>query len=170
MKPLAVKLCAALVGAAVVLSGGNAAAETYSVGGLQIGNPWARATPKGSKVGAGYLTITNKGAETERLIGGSAAVASRFEVHATVTENGVGQMRQVESLEIKPGETVELKPGGMHVMLMGLKQSLSKGQTVKGTLVFEKAGTVEIEYKVEPIGASPKAEGAGQGGHGGMKH
>jgi copper(I)-binding protein len=149
----------ALVGAAVVFISGMAAAETYSAGGLQIGNPWARATPKGATVGAGYLTITNKGAEADRLIGGSAAPAARFEVHNTVTENGVARMRQVTGLEIKPGETVELAPGGMHVMFMGLKQPLRQGQTVKGTLVFEKAGTVAIEFTVQGIGAP------GGGGH-----
>jgi copper(I)-binding protein len=144
---------AALVGAAVLVIGGVAAAETYSAGGLQIGDPWARATPKGATVGAGYLTITNKGAQADRLIGGSAASAARFEVHTTVMENGVARMRQVTGLEIKPGETVELKPGGMHLMLVGLKQPLQQGQSVKGTLVFEKAGTVAIEFTVQGIGA-----------------
>jgi copper(I)-binding protein len=143
----------ALVGAAVVFISSMAAAEVYSAGGLQIGNPWARATPKGATVGAGYLTITNKGTEADRLIGGSAAPAARFEVHTTVMEKGVARMRQVTGLEIKPGETVELAPGGMHVMLMGLKQPLRQGQSVKGTLVFEKAGTVAIEFTVQGIGA-----------------
>jgi copper(I)-binding protein len=150
---MAVVLRAGLIGAAVFLIGGMAAAETYSAGGLQIVGPWARATPKGSTVSAGYLTITNKGQEADRLIGGSVAPASRFEVHTTVTENGVARMRQVTSLEIKPGETVELRPGGMHVMFMGLKQPLTIGQTLKGTLVFEKAGTVAIEFTVQGVGA-----------------
>jgi copper(I)-binding protein len=158
---MATLLRAGLFGAAVLLVGGIAAAETYSAGGLQVGNLWARATPKGSKVTAGYLTITNKGPVADRLVGGSADAASRFEVHDTVTENGVARMRQVTSLEIKPGQTIELKPGGMHVMLMGLKQPLSKGQTVKGTLVFEKAGTVAVEFTVQAIGAPA----GGQGGH-----
>jgi periplasmic copper chaperone A len=170
MKPVAAILRAGLFGVVVLLIGsiaigGIGMAETYSAGGLQIGNPWARATPKGSTVTAGYLTITNKGTEADRLIGGTAAPASRFEVHDTVTEKGVARMRQVTSLEIKPGQTIELKPGGMHVMLMGLKQPLSKGQTVKGTLVFEKAGTVAIEFAVLPPGAPAPA-----GGHGGHKH
>jgi copper(I)-binding protein len=143
----------ALIGAAVVFISSMAVAEIYSAGGLQIGNPWARATPKGATVGAGYLTITNKGTEPDRLIGGSAAPAARFEVHTTVMEKGVARMRQVTGLEIKPGETVELAPGGMHVMLMGLKQPLRQGQSVKGTLVFEKAGTVAIEFAVQGIGA-----------------
>ena len=158
---MAVLLRAGLFGAAVVLTAGNAAAETYSAGSLQIENPWARATPKGATIGAGYLSITNKGTEADRLIGGSAAPASRFEVHTTVTEGGVAKMRQVTGLEIKPGETVELKPGGMHLMLVGLKQPLQQGQTVKGTLVFEKAGTVAIEFTVQAIGA-PAAAGVHQ--------
>ena len=78
-------------------------------------------------------------------------------------EKGVAKMRQVTGLEIKPGETVELKPGGMHVMFMGLKQPLKQGQKVKGTLVFEKAGTVAIEFTVQ-------AAGAPAGGQGGHKH
>ena len=137
-----------------------AAAEDYAVGSLQIGNPWARATPSGASVGAGYLTITNKGTAPDRLIGGSAAPASRFEVHTTVVEGGVAKMRPLKGVEIKPGETVELKPGGMHVMFMGLKQPLKQGQRVKGTLVFEQAGTVEIEFAVQAVGAP-----AGHGGH-----
>src|SRR5262249_5944436 len=161
---MAAILRAGLFGAAALLIGGMATAETYSAGGLEIVSPWARATPKGSTVTAGYLTITNKGNEVDRLIGGSAAPASRFEVHDTITENGVGRMRQVKSLEIKPGQTIEFKPGGMHVMIMGLKQSLSQGQTLKGTLVFEKAGTVAIEFAVQPPGATS----GGQGGH--QKH
>jgi periplasmic copper chaperone A len=158
---MAVLLRAGLLGAAVLLVGGIAAAETYSAGSLEIVNPWARATPKGATVGGGFLTITNKGTEPDRLIGGSAAPASRFEMHTTVTEDGVAKMRQVDGLEIKPGETVELKPGGMHLMLMGLKQPLQQGQTVKGTLVFEKAGTVAIEFTVQAIGA-PAPTGAHQ--------
>ena len=154
---------AVLFAAAIVLVGGMAAAETYSAGGLQIGNPWARATPSGASVGAGYLTITNKGTEPDRLVGGSAAPASRFEVHTTIMEQGVAKMRPVTALEIKPGETVELKPGGMHVMFMGLKQPLKQGQKLKGTLVFEKAGTVAIEFTVQAVGAP--APGGGHGGH-----
>jgi copper(I)-binding protein len=75
-----------------------------------------------------------------------------------VMEQGVAKMRPLTGgLEIKPGETVELKPGSMHVMLMGLKQPLEKGQKVKGTLEFEKAGKLEIEYAVEALGVSAPA-------------
>jgi copper(I)-binding protein len=135
--------------------GGAAAAEEYSVGTIQIGNPWTRATPKGSTVAGAYMTITNKGSAPDRLVSGSSAVADRFEVHSMVMDGGVAKMRPVDGgLEIKPGETVELKPGGFHVMLTGLKQPLDKGQKVKATLEFEKAGKVEVEYTVEALGAA----------------
>jgi periplasmic copper chaperone A len=165
MSNVAAAARACFLGAALFLIGGIAAAETYSAGGLRIDTPWARATPKGATVGAGYLTITNKGTESDRLIGGSLAPAARFEVHTTVTEGGVAKMRQVKGLEIKPGETVELKPGGMHVMFMGLKQPLTNGQAVKGTLVFEKAGTVTIEFAVQAAGAPAPGQGSGHKHH-----
>src|SRR5688572_15736601 len=110
--------------AVMLASGTVASAEDYVAGGLLIGNPWARATPSGASIGAGYLTITNRGAQPDRLIGGSAVPAARFEVHSTVVEDGVAKMRTLKSLEIGPGQTVELKPGGMHVMFVGLMQPL----------------------------------------------
>ena len=150
---------AVLLALALATAASDAIAEDYSIGTLQIGNPWTRATPKGSTVAGGYMKITNKGSGPDRLVGGSAAVAGRFEVHSMVMEQGVAKMRPVEGgLEIKPGETVELKPGSLHVMLMGLKQPLQKGQKVKGTLEFEKAGKVEIEYAVEALGVSAPAK------------
>jgi periplasmic copper chaperone A len=149
---------AALLALALATGASGALAEDYSVGTLQIGNPWTRATPRGSSVAGAYMKITNKGSAPDRLVGGSAAVAGRFEVHSMVMEQGVAKMRPVEGgLEIKPGETVELKPGSLHVMLMGLKQPLEKGQKVKGTLEFEKAGKIDIEYAVEAIGVSAPA-------------
>jgi copper(I)-binding protein len=150
---------AVLLALALATAASDATAEDFSIGTLQIGNPWTRATPKGSTVAGAYMKITNQGSAPDRLVGGSAAVAGRFEVHSMVMEQGVAKMRPVEGgLEIKPGETVELKPGSLHVMLMGLKQPLEKGQKVKGTLQFEKAGKVEIEYAVEALGVSTPAK------------
>ena len=136
----------------------EASAADFAIGSIQIGNPWTRATPKGADVAGGYMTLSNKGTAPDRLIGGSSPVAGRFEVHHMAVEGGVMKMRPVEGgLEIKPGETVELKPGSFHIMLMGLNQPLEKGQRVKGTLVFEKAGKVDIEYAVEALGAASPA-------------
>ena len=145
---------ALVFGVALSLWASAAMAQNYSIGSIQVGKPWSRATPKGAKVAGGYMTITNKGTAPDRLVGGSTAAASRFEVHSMVMEQGVAKMRPVEGgLEIKPGETVELKPGSFHVMLMGLTQPLEKGQKVKATLQFEKAGKVDVEYSVEAAGA-----------------
>jgi copper(I)-binding protein len=160
MKPAAV-----LFGAMLCLLAGTAAAEDYVLGTLQIGQPWARATPRGAAVAGAYFTITNKGLAADRLTGGSTAVANRFELHSMEIEDGVAKMRPVEGgIEIKPGQTVELKPGSIHVMLLGLKQPLALGQRVKGTLVFAKAGKIDVEFAVAPIGATT-ADPGGHGGH-----
>ncbi len=80
----------------------------------------------------------------------------KFEIHEMSMDGGVMKMRPLpKGIEIKPGETVELKPGSYHLMFVGLKQPFEKGKRVKGTLQFEKAGTVEVEYVVEAIGGSP---------------
>jgi copper(I)-binding protein len=123
-------------------------------GTLTIEQPWSRATPGGAKVAGGFMRITNTGTEPERLVGGSFLLAARFQVHEMSESGGVMRMREVEKgLEIKPGATVELKPGGYHIMFLDLKEPLKEGQVVKGTLQFEKAGPVEVEYAVRSIGA-----------------
>jgi copper(I)-binding protein len=147
--------------AALSLVTSAAAAEDYMVAALRIANPWTRATPRGADIAGGYLTIQNTGAEPDRFVGGTATVASRFEVHQMLMDKGVMRMRPVEGgLEIKSGQTVEFKPGSFHIMLMGLKQQLEKGQRVKATLEFQKAGRVDIEFAVEAVGANaPAAKG-----------
>ena len=131
-----------------------ASAADYKAGSLDISDPWSRATPKGASVGAGYMTIKNNGSTPDRLIEGSSEVASKFEVHEMKMENGVAKMRPVKGgLEIKPGETVELKPGSLHVMFVGLKKPLNAADKFKATLVFEKAGPVSIEYDVRAMGS-----------------
>jgi copper(I)-binding protein len=135
-----------------------AANATQKIGTLTIDQPWSRATPAGAKVGGGYVRIINNGQEADRLIGGSFLGASRVEVHEMALENDVMRMKPVQGgLEIKPGASVELKPGGYHLMFMDLKAPLTEGQTVKGTLVFEKAGTVDVDYTVRGMGGAPAA-------------
>lgn len=145
------------VAAVLCLSASAVSAHEYKVGNLQIGHPWSRATPKGATLAAGYLKITNNGSTPDRLVGGSADFANRFEIHEMAMEGSVMKMRSLPNgIEIKPGETVELKPGGYHLMFPALKAPLEQGKKVKGTLRFEKAGSVDVEYAVEAIGASPK--------------
>ena len=157
MMPKALVLAAALM---LIVAPG--VAETYKAGAIEIEQPWARATPKGATIGAGYMKITNTGTEPDRLVGGSAPFAGRLEVHSMTMEQGVMKMREMkEGLEIKPGETVEFKPGGYHVMFVGLKEPLKQGDDLTVTLKFAKAGTVEVKYPVEAVGAGGPAAGHG---------
>ena len=160
-------LSIALLAIALTTRAVDTVAQEFSVGTIQVGKPWMRATPKGAAVAGAFMTISNKGSAPDRLVGGSIVAAGRFEVHSMVTEQGVAKMRPVEGgVEIKPGETVELKPGSFHIMLMDLKGPIEKGQKVKGALQFEKAGKVEVEYTVEAIGApAPAASGHEMHGH-----
>jgi periplasmic copper chaperone A len=136
----------------------------YRVGKIKVVAPWTRATPESSKVAGGFMSLINTGSEPDRLIGGSTQVSARLEIHEMHIVNGVAMMRQVNpGISLKPGAHVVLKPFAHHLMMMDLKQPLQSGQKIKGTLVFEKAGTVEIDYVVVPMGANGPAAGARAG-------
>jgi periplasmic copper chaperone A len=146
------------LGALALLTASAASAQvvpgSYRSGDILVEAPWSRASPGGAKVASGYMRITNLGDLPDRLIGGSATVAGGFEVHLSTIVDGIARMEPVtDGLEIKPGETVELRPGGAHGMLVDLRRPLKEGESVKGTLIFDKAGTVEIEYRVAGVGA-----------------
>ena len=131
-----------------------ARAEEVKAGDLVITQAWSRATPGGAKVGGGYLTIENKGSTPDRLIGGSADVADKVEVHEMAMNNGVMTMRPLDKgLVIEPGKTVKLAPGGYHLMLLDLKSPLKQGDKLPVTLEFEKAGKVSLSLDVQGIGA-----------------
>lgn len=149
----------------------SALAHDYKIGSLAIDHPWTRATPGGAKVGGGYMTITNMGSEPDRLIAGAAEFAGLIEIHEMAMKDGVMRMRRLPTgLEIQPGETVELKPGGYHVMFMQLKAPLVEGDPVMATLTFEKAGSIDLEFAVEPVGARGSDGGKmDHSGHG-MSH
>ncbi len=152
-----IRISAAL---ALTLTGFAAFAEDYAVGPLKVEQPWTRATPAGAKVAGGYLAVTNSGSAPDRLLGGSSEVAGKVEIHEMAMNNGVMTMRGLpEGLAIKPGEKAELKPGGYHLMLMGLKRQLKEGENIKVTLDFEKAGPVAVEFSVQSVGARAPAAG-----------
>ncbi len=133
-------------------------AEDIKAGDLVISQSWSRATPGGAKVGGGYLTIANKGTAPDRLIGGTSDVADKVEVHEMSMANGVMTMRALDGgLTIEPGKTVSLAPGGLHLMLLGLKAPLKQGQAVPVTLTFEKAGAVKLSLDVMGVGAKGPA-------------
>jgi copper(I)-binding protein len=142
---------------------GIAWAESYKIAALEIAQPWSRATPKGATIASGYMKLRNGGTTPDRLLGGTFALSGRVEIHEMSMDQGVMKMRELKGgIEIRPGATLELKPGSYHLMFTNLTRPLAKGDRVKGTLVFEKAGTLEIEYAVEAIGAVP-SHGHGSG-------
>jgi len=138
---------------ALALLSFSAFAADVQTKSLDIRQPFARATPAGAKSGAVFMTIENKGREADRLLSASSPAAGIVEIHEMKMANGMMQMREVTGLEIKPGATVELKPGGYHVMLMDLKAPLKQGESVPVTLKFEKAGAVEVKASIEAMGA-----------------
>lgn len=147
-------LRAALPGFVLALSlSTQANAHDYRVGSMHIDHPWAIATPNGAKTGAGYMKITNEGTQPDRLIAMTSPAAPKVTIHASVKEGDVVKMRALDKgLEIKPGETVEMKPEGTHVMFEGLSAPLLEAGRAQGTLVFEKAGRVDVDFSIVPMG------------------
>src|SRR3954453_4034439 len=159
--------CAALM---LALFAAPAAADEVKAGDLVITQAWSRATPGGAKVAGGYLTTENKGSAPDRLIGGSADVAGKVQVHEMATNDGVMTMRPLDKgLAIEPGKTVKLAPGGYHLMLLDLKSPLKQGDKLPVTLEFEKAGKVKLSLDVQGVGAQGPAGASDAGGHMDMK-
>ena len=138
----------------LALQASVAFAQDYKVGDLRINQPWSRSTAPGAQVGGGYLSIKNVGKVADRLIEVKTPAAKMVEMHNSVVENGVMRMREMENIEIKPGQTVVLKPNGLHLMLMMLEKPLTQGTRFPVILTFEKAGKVEVMMQVEKAGHS----------------
>ncbi|HTO82240.1 MAG TPA: copper chaperone PCu(A)C [Methylomirabilota bacterium] len=124
---------------------------------IKVEGAWARSTPPGAKTAAAYLTVVNAGKENDTLMSASTPVAGTADVHRSFMDNGVMKMRPAGPLDLKPGASLKLAPGGYHIMMMDLKQPLAAGQTFPVTLVFKKAGNVTAVVKVQnsaPAGSS----------------
>lgn len=150
--------------AALMLAGvaSPLAAHDYKAGDLVIDHPWTRATPPGAGVAGGYAVIKNVGDAPDMLIGGSFDAAERVEIHEMAVVDDVMRMRELpEGLEIPPGGSVTLKPGGYHVMFMGLERKLDEGAKIAGALEFARAGTVAVVFNVEALNARGEAHGGG---------
>jgi copper(I)-binding protein len=140
-----IALCAALVA-------GPAWAQQK--GNLEIDAPWARATPPGASVGGGFASISNRGAAPDKLVGASSPAAERVELHVMSMDGGVMRMQQVSAFDVPAHGALVLKPGGNHLMFIGLKEPFKEGARVPVTLRFEKAGEVEVQLGVGAMGAS----------------
>lgn len=143
-----------------ILLPGLAVATDYRLGPLEISQPWARATAPTAPTGGGFLTITNRGTTADRLVGVRTPIAEQSQIHEMKMDGNVMRMRELEhGLEIPAGAAVTLAPGGLHLMLIGLKRPLTKDTRVPLTLVFEKAGSIDVELAVEAMGATSRAHG-----------
>jgi copper(I)-binding protein len=147
-----------LLAAATLAVATPAGAEDYRVGDIRIDRPWARATPGQVRIGAAYFTLEDVGGAPDRLLRVESPVAAKGEIHTHMAEGSVMQMRPVGALEIRPGAPTVLQPGGLHVMLIDLKQPLKAGDRFALTLEFEHAGRIEIMVPVERIGARGPGE------------
>jgi copper(I)-binding protein len=140
---------------AVSLAATPSFAHDYKIGSIEIVLPWSRATPSTAPSAGGFLTLTNKGDAPDRLISIMSPAAKQTEIHEMKMDGAVMRMRELENgVVLQPGQTIELKPGGYHVMFMGLKAPFVKDQKVPATLVFEKAGRIDIEFQVDALGAT----------------
>src|SRR4030088_31386 len=133
-----------------------ALALDYKQGAIEIRQPWTRATPPTAESGGGFLVLTNTGTTPDRLIAVKSLAADKAEIHEMKMEGNDMRVRELEKgIELPPGATVELKPGGFHIMFMGLKAPFAKDAKVPLTLVFEKAGSIDVDLMVQAMGAQP---------------
>jgi periplasmic copper chaperone A len=116
---------------------------------IRVTQAWARPTPPTVEVGAVYFSVKNSGAKEDKLLAVSSSVAASVEIHETQTVKGMMQMRQVASVSCPAGATVKIEPGGLHVMLLGLKQPLVEGSKVDLTLRFRDAGVLSIQVPIQ---------------------
>ena len=132
-----------------IFASSAAAEHGYRSGDLHVRHPWTRATPPGAKNAAGYLEIRNSGKVPDRLVGASTPYAERVELHMMVREGDVMKMREVQSFEVPAGQRLTLRPGGQHLMIVGLKRPLAMDERIPLTLRFERAGEIRVELGVQ---------------------
>lgn len=130
-----------------------AAAAAADPAGITVEQSWARASAPGSKTAAAYMTVINNSGVADRLVGASTPVANRAQFHIENDDNGVMRMREVSAIDIEPGARFSFKPGGTHVMLVGVKEPLREGETLPLTLDFEKAGKIQVNIPIGKPGA-----------------
>lgn len=149
MRPFKEVAFAAALTLGALFSFADADAHEIKVGHLVIGHPWSRQSPMGADVAAGFMTITNTGTEEDRLLKATAAITPNVQLHEMKMDGDVMKMAEITGgIAIPPGATVQLKPMSLHIMFMDLKAPVTEGDAIAGTLTFEKAGTVDIDYDV----------------------
>jgi hypothetical protein len=141
-----------LASPALLLAAPARAHHDTVVGAITIGHPWARAAGANTN-GTAYMTLRNSGAQPDRLVAASTPIARTVELHTHIRDGEVTRMRPVADIPLPAGRTVHLRPGGLHVMLIGLTEPLRQGATVPLTLRFERAGEVTVQLEIQAAGA-----------------
>ena len=149
----------------LALAATAAAAEMTQIGKVTIHDAWARASLGATGSSAVYMTLEIEGDEVDRLVDAATPAAERAELHSHVMDQGVARMRPVSAVEVAPGAPTVLQPGGLHIMVTGLREKLAEGATLPLTVTFEKAGSAELEVPILGIAA-----GMRQGGRHGDHH
>ena len=131
-----------------------AACDSSPKAEVEVSRAWARATAPGQETGGVFLTIRNRGGSSDRLVGGSSSAAQSVEIHTMSMDGAVMRMRRQQAVDIPARGSVELAPGGTHLMLVGLKAPLNQGKSVPVSLEFEKAGLKTVEVRVRAISST----------------
>lgn len=149
------RLVPTLIGLAfAAFAAAPAYAEDVKIGDIIVSSAWSRATPNGAKIGVGYVRLTNTGTENDRLVSLSTDAAAKAEIHEMAMKDGIMTMRPLpQGIDLDPGETVELKPGGTHIMFIDILRPLKEGQLITAKLVFQHAGAGSVDFDIESIGA-----------------
>jgi len=153
------------LGALAAIIASSALAHGYRARSIAIQHPWARETAPRQIVGGGFMTLVNHGAAEDRLLSGSTPVAAEVQLHTMSMDGGVMRMRQIQGgIAIPAGGTLELRPGSYHIMFMGLKRPLRQGERFPVTLRFQRAGTISVQFAVQPVSSTGPME-TGHAGH-----
>ena len=144
-------LARAVILAALALFHAAAPAQEFTVGNVTIIEPWSRALPPNAPNGAAYFRVENSGGESDRIVSARTDIAETVEIHTHEMDGGMMKMRRVESVVVPAGGEARFKPHGLHLMLFGLKEPLAGGTSYTLTVVFEKAGEVDVSVDVKRV-------------------
>jgi copper(I)-binding protein len=162
---MSLKHLSSLLVLSLVALSGTALAES-ATDQVSVSDAYVRAVPPGQPNSASFMEITNGSSTDHALVGGSSPAAEVLELHTHTMEGGMMRMRQIEKIDLPAGQSVKLQPGGLHVMLIGLKQNLVPDENVPITLKYEDGSEVTIEAPVRKLQMQMKM----QGGQGQMAH
>jgi len=146
------RTAAACLGAVILLCS-QVYAQTVKLDSVSVSDAYTRATAPGQQVAGGFMKIQNKGNAPDQLLSASSPAAGEVQLHEMAMDGNVMKMRQVKDIAVPAGGSVELKPGGYHLMFLNLKGPFVAGETVPVKLKFAKAGDVEVKFPVNAAGA-----------------